>query len=230
MAVAAALLMLGSSRPADAQRGAAGPAACAAIRAEFDAGDSARDAAAASARASHYALHASFNGCARVAVTLYSLAATRQPVSAPVWLSYATTLLTDSLHEADSAVTLVAAAVAGQPHDPELLELLGALDVRAARWDDAHCAYARLVALDSTSTSGWAGLARTASTAGRDREAMAYWNRLALVDGAFLSRPAGNDDRRLEGRSADAAPETPPANVWLVRQDGRRCGGARSGS
>jgi len=222
--VSATLVLLGTGRPADAQQGAARGVECDAIRAEFDVGDSTQVPAAASARASHYALHASFRGCPRVAVALYALAATRQPATAPVWLSYAATLLADTLHQPDSAVTLVAAAVATQPDDPELLELLGTLDLRTARWDDAHCVFVRMVALDSASAVAWAGLARTASSAGRDREAMAYWNRLALIDPAYLARRADRADSALAARSADAAPDTPPASVWLVRQEARRCG------
>jgi predicted Zn-dependent protease len=195
---------------------------CTALRQEFAASDTAHGDAAASAVASHFAIHANARGCPTLAVDLYELAATRAPVSAPVWLSYATELLIGTLHEPDSAVSVVTRASDASPDDPDLLDLLGAVDMAVSHWDEAHCAYAHLVAVDSLSATAWSGLARASSHAGRDREAVAYWTRLNFIAPTYLTDPANADDRALYTTSHTAAGDVPPATVWLTIQDGRR--------
>jgi predicted Zn-dependent protease len=197
-------------------------AACAGLRQEFTASDTVHADAGASALASHFAIRARSRGCPALAVDLYQLAAARAPVSAPVWLSYATEILIGPLHQSDSAVAIVERAAQASPDDSDLLDLLGAVDLAVAHWDDAHCAYARLVSLDSTSATAWAGLARASSHAGRDREAVAYWTRLALVAPSYLSDTTAAPDRALSAHSRDAVGDVPPATVWLTLQDGRR--------
>jgi predicted Zn-dependent protease len=200
--------------------------ACAALRQEFAASDTAHNDAAASAIASHFAIAGKSRGCPKLAVDLYELAATRSPVSAPVWLSYATELLIGPLQQPDSAVAIVQRASDASPDDADLLDLLGAVNLTVARWDDAHCAYARLVAIDSLSPIAWAGLARASSHAGNDREAVAYWTRLNLTAPSYLTDPANTPDRVLYSASHDAAGNVPAAIVWLTIQDGRRhCNG-----
>jgi hypothetical protein len=197
-------------------------AACAGLRQEFTASDTVHAGAGSSALASHFAIRARSRGCPALAVDLYQLAATRAPVSAPVWLSYATEILIGTLHQGDSAVAIVERAVVASPEDSDLLDLLGAVDLAVAHWDDAHCAYARLVSLDSMSATAWAGLARASSRAGRDREAVAYWTRLSLVSGSYLSDTTGAADRALAAHSHAVGGDVPAATVWLTLQDGRR--------
>jgi predicted Zn-dependent protease len=214
------LAVVMTAATASAQADAA--AACAALRQEFATSDTGHADAAASALASHFAIRANSRNCPTLAVNLYQLAATRAPVSAPVWLSYATEILIGTLHQSDSAVAIVERAVDANPTDSDLLDLLGAVDLAVARWDDAHCAYARLVAIDSTSATAWAGLGRASSHAGRDREAVAYWTRLSLVAPSYLSDTTAAPDRALSAQSHDAAGDVPAATVWLTLQDGRR--------
>jgi tetratricopeptide (TPR) repeat protein len=201
---------------------AAASTACASLRQEFTASDTARGEAAGSATASHFAIHARSRGCPTLAVDLYELAAARAPVSAPVWLSYATEILVGTLHEPDSAVAIVARASDAAPDDVDLLDLRGAVDLAVAHWDDAHCAYARLVAVDSTSSTAWAGLARASDHAGHGREAVAYWTRLNLVAPSYLTDTTNTTDRALYAASHDTTGDVPPATVWLTIQDGRR--------
>jgi predicted Zn-dependent protease len=212
-----ALAALVAATPAWAQSDA-----CTTVRQDFAVADTAHGDAARSAAASHFAIHADSRGCPTVAVDLYELAAARSPVSAPVWLSYATELLIGTLHEPDSAVSVVGRASDASPDDPDLLDLLGAVDLAVGRWDEAHCAYARLVAVDSLSATAWSGLARASSHAGRDREAMAYWARLSLTAPAYLTDPSNADDRALYTTNHTTAGDVPPATVWLTIQDGRR--------
>jgi tetratricopeptide (TPR) repeat protein len=206
--------------PAAGQADAA--AACAGLRQEYTASDTVHGDAGSSALASHFAIRARSRGCPALAVDLYQLAAKRAPVSAPVWLSYATEILIGTLHQSDSAVAIVERAAQASPDDSDLLDLLGAVDLAVAHWDDAHCAYARLVSLDSMSATAWAGLARASSHAGRNREAVAYWTRLDLVAPGYLSDTTAAPDRALAAHSRQTEGPVPPANVWLTLQDGRR--------
>jgi predicted Zn-dependent protease len=215
-----ALAVILTATPAFAQADAA--AACSALRQEFTASDTLRADAAASALASRAAIHAAQRNCPTLAANLYELAATRSPVSAPVWLAYATEILIGTLHQPDSAVAIVTRAADASPIDQDLLDLLGAVNLAVAHWDDAHCAYARLVAIDSMSATAWAGLARASSHAGRDREAVAYWTHLALAAPSYLSDTTNTADRALFTHSHDAVGDVPAATVWLTLQDGRR--------
>jgi tetratricopeptide (TPR) repeat protein len=197
-------------------------AACTTLRREFAAADTARSEAAGSALASHVAIRAGARGCPQLAVDLYELAARRSPPSAPVWLSYATEIMIGTLNQPDSAVAVVARALDADPEDTDLLDLMGAVDLAVAHWDDAHCAYARLVAVDSMSSAAWAGLARAASHAGQARDAVAYWTRLNLAAPSYLTDPANAADRTLYTASHDSTGDVPAATVWLTIQDGRR--------
>lgn len=197
-------------------------AACTSLRREFAAADTARTEAAGSAVASHFAIHASSRGCPQLAVELYEFAARRSPPSAPVWLSYATELLIGTLNQPDSAVAIVQRALDASPDDTDLLDLMGAVDLTVAHWDDAHCAYARLVAIDSLSPTAWAGLGRAAGHAGHDRDAVAYWTRLKFIAPSYLTDPTNAPDLTLYSASHDSTGDVPAATVWLIIQDGRR--------
>jgi tetratricopeptide (TPR) repeat protein len=208
--------------PGVAQAQADAGATCTSLRREFATGDTVRSEAAGSALASHFAIHASSRGCPQLAVDLYELAARRSPPSAPVWLSYATEILIGTLNQPDSAVAIVQRALDAAPDDADLLDLMGAVDLAVAHWDDAHCAYARLVAIDSMSSTAWAGLARASSHAGHDRDAVAYFARLNLAAPSYLTDPANAADQALYAASHDASGDVPAATVWLTIQDGRR--------
>ena len=209
-----------TARAAAAQADAA--TVCTGLRHEFAAADTVRADAAGSALASHVAIRANARGCPALAADLYQLAAARAPVGASVWLAYATEILIGTLHQSDSAVAIVARAVDANPTDPDLLDLMGAVDLAVGRWDDAHCAYARLVAIDSMSATAWAGMARASSHAGRDREAVAYWTHLSRVAPSYLSDTTNTSDHALFAQSHDAVGDVPSATVWLTLQDGRR--------
>jgi tetratricopeptide (TPR) repeat protein len=197
-------------------------ATCTSLRREFATADTAKTEAAGSALASHYAIRANSRGCPQLAVELYEFAARRSPPSAPVWLSYASEILIGTLNQPDSAAAIVQRALDAAPDDADLLDLMGAVDLAVAHWDDAHCAYARLVAIDSLSSTAWAGLGRAASHAGHDRDAVAYWTRLKFIAPSYLTDPANAADLTLYSASRDSTGNVPAATVWLTIQDGRR--------